>query len=232
MQRKILLVEDDRPIREMLRFGLQAEGYEVLEAASASAGRVVLSDYMVDLIVCDWMMPGESGVDFVKKLRKDEVYSQVPVIMLTARVEESDKIRGLDEGADDYLTKPVAMKELFARIRALLRRATPVEDDCINILGINLNMATHQLHVDGKNVAIGQTEFKLLKFFLEKPNRVFSRAQLLDFVWGRSAYLEERTVDVHMLRLRKVLKPSGKDALLTTVRGMGYMLSTQEAPNE
>lgn len=228
MQRKILLVEDERPIREMLKFGLEAEGYEVLEAASASEGRNVLNSGIVDLIVSDWMMPGQSGIDFVKELRRDELFSHIPVIMLTARVEETDKIRGLDEGADDYLTKPVAMKELFARIRALLRRSSPVEDDCLEQAGIKLNMATHQIHVEGKHVPIGQTEFKLLKFFMEKPNRVFSRSQLLDFVWGRAAYLEERTVDVHMLRLRKLLKPSGKDALLTTVRGMGYMFVTQQ----
>ncbi len=214
----------------MLSYALKTEGYEVLEAGSASKGWEFLNNGMVDLIVCDWMMPGQSGVEFIKELRRDPMFAQIPVIMLTARVEEADKIRGLDEGADDYLTKPVAMKELFARIRALLRRSSPVEDDCIELLGIKLNMATHQLHVDGKHLPIGQTEFKLLKFFMEKPNRVFSRGQLLDFVWGRSAYLEERTVDVHMLRLRKILKPTGKDALLTTVRGMGYMLSTQQEP--
>lgn len=227
MQRKILVVEDERPIREMLKFGLKTEGYEVLEAGTAAEGREVLNDGMVDLIIADWMMPGESGVEFIKKLRRDELYAQLPVIMLTARIEETDKIKGLDDGADDYLTKPVAMKELFARIRALLRRSTPIEDECLKAGGVTLNMATHDLIIDDKHVQIGQTEFKLLKFFLEKPNRVFSRTQLLDFVWGRSAYLEERTVDVHMLRLRKILKPHGKDKLLTTVRGMGYMFDTQ-----
>lgn len=226
MSRKILLVEDEKPIREMLRYALEMDHYHVLEANSACQARDVLADNSPDLLIVDWMMPQESGVEFIKRLRKDELYQATPVIMLTARVEESDKVKGLDDGADDYLTKPVAIKELKARIKALLRRTSSVEDEQLHVEGINLNLANHQLTINNELVHIGQTEFKLLKFFIEHQNRVYSRTQLLDFVWGRAVYLEERTVDVHMLRLRKLLKPFGKDVLITTVRGMGYMFVT------
>lgn len=228
MPKKILLVEDEKPIREMLRYALEREQYQVLEAACAKDARHVLASDSADLLIVDWMMPSESGVEFVKRLRKDELYAETPVIMLTARVEESDKIRGLDDGVDDYLTKPVAIKELMARIRALLRRTSKTEDDKLSAAGISMNLTTYQVNIDNKHVPIGQTEFKLLKFFIEKQNRVYSRSQLLDFVWGRAAYLEERTVDVHMLRLRKILKPFGKDGLITTVRGVGYMFVSDQ----
>ncbi len=231
MSRKILLVEDEKPIREMLRYALETEHYQVLEADSAGQARDVLADHNPDLMIVDWMMPSESGVEFIKRLRKDDLYNATPVIMLTARVEESDKVKGLDDGADDYLTKPVAIKELKARIKALLRRTSSVEDEQLSVEGINLNLANHQLTIDDQLVHIGQTEFKLLKFFIEHQNRVYSRTQLLDFVWGRAVYLEERTVDVHMLRLRKLLKPFEKDALITTVRGMGYMFVTGKTIN-
>ncbi|MFT4929948.1 MAG: two-component system phosphate regulon response regulator PhoB [Phenylobacterium sp.] len=231
MSRKILLVEDEKPIREMLRYALEMDHYQVLEANSACQARDVLADHNPDLLIVDWMMPSESGVEFIRRLRKDDLYAATPVIMLTARVEESDKVKGLDDGADDYLTKPVAIKELKARIKALLRRTTAVEDEQLNAEGINLNLANHQLTIDDTSVHIGQTEFKLLKFFIEHQNRVYSRTQLLDFVWGRAVYLEERTVDVHMLRLRKLLKPFSKDTLITTVRGMGYMFVTTKTVN-
>ena len=223
MARKILLVEDEKPIREMLKYALEREDYEVLEASSASSARAVLAQDKADLLIVDWMMPGESVLELIRGLRKDELYSTLPVIMLTARVQEDDKVKGLDEGADDYLTKPVAIKELLARIKALLRRTGKTEDDCLKAHGIVMNLNTHQVTLDEELVQVGQTEYKLLKFFMEKPNRVYSRVQLLDFVWGRAVYLEERTVDVHMLRLRKILKPSGKDKLISTIRGMGYM---------
>lgn len=223
MARKILLVEDEKAIREMLRYALERQEYQVLEASSPSTARAVMTAEKPDLLIVDWMMPGESGVEFIRWMRKDEMYRDLPVIMLTARIEEDDKVKGLDEGADDYLTKPVAIKELLARVKALLRRTSAVEDECLKGNTIVMNLNTHQVTVDGQAVQIGQTEYKLLKFFLEKPNRVYSRAQLLDFVWGRAVYLEERTVDVHMLRLRKILKPHGKDKLISTIRGMGYM---------
>lgn len=175
-------------------------------------------------------MPQESGIEFVRYLRKDPVYAEKPIIMLTARVQEEDKVRGLDEGADDYLTKPVALKELLARIRSLLRRTTTISEEQIKGSGIVMNLTTYQVFINDTMVQIGQTEFKLLRFFLEKPNRVYSRSQLLDFVWGRAVYLEERTVDVHMLRLRKILKPFDKDKLIATVRGVGYMFVNDAAP--
>ena len=223
MSINILVVEDDNAIRQMLKIALEREQYTVLLAHDAAHAREILSKKSADLLVVDWMMPGESGVEFVRQLRKDAVFAEKPIIMLTARVDEEDKVRGLDEGADDYLTKPVALKELMARIRSLLRRTTTIDDECIKSAGIVMNLTTYQVSIDGSMVQVGQTEFKLLRFFLEKPNRVYSRSQLLDFVWGRAAYLEERTVDVHMLRLRKILKPFGKDKLMSTVRGVGYM---------
>jgi two-component system phosphate regulon response regulator PhoB len=228
MTRKILLVEDEKAIREMLRYALETQDYLVLEADCASQAREVMEVSKPDLLIVDWMMPEESGVEFIKRLRKDEIFGNLPVIMLTARVQESDKVKGLDGGADDYLTKPVAIKELLARIKALLRRTATVEDELLSAKDIVINLSTHQITIDCQQVQIGQTEYRLLKFFMEKQNRVYSRSQLLDFVWGRAAYLEERTVDVHMLRLRKILKPFGKDTLITTVRGMGYMFVTQD----
>lgn len=227
MSHKILLVEDEQPIREMLRFALEREGFRIDEADSAEKARDYLSRNRPDLLLVDWMMPGESGVDFVKRLRKDEVMGDLAIIMLTARVEEVDKVKGLDAGADDYLTKPVAIKELNARIKALLRRTSKAGvDNKIDEQGISLDLSAHQLMIDNQIVHIGQTEFALLKFFIEHKNKVYSRNQLLDFVWGQAVYIEERTVDVHILRLRKILKPYGKDHLIKTVRGIGYIFNS------
>ncbi len=226
MPAKIMLVEDEQPIREMLRYCLEKQDYLVIEAESGKQAREILMTNRPDLLVVDWMMPGESGVEFVKRIKQDEVLSEIPTMMLTARAEEMDKVKGLESGADDYMTKPVAIREFQARVKALLRRnSTNKEDQNIDILGIKLNLATHQLFIDGKLTAIGSAEFNLLKFFLSHKNRVYSRSQLLDFVWGQGVYLEERTVDVHMLRLRKILKPFDKQEHLITVRGMGYMFS-------
>lgn len=226
MSKKILLVEDEEPIREMLRYALERDGHKVIEAQDAKYARQRLSDNKVDLLLVDWMMPGESGIELIKRLRKDPVYSQIPIIMLTARVEEMDKVQGLDCGADDYLTKPIAIKELLARIKALLRRTSSAdEENKLSCQGMELNLDSHQLLINGEDVHLGQTEFNLLQFFMEHKNRVYSRNQLLDFVWGQSVYIEERTVDVHILRLRKILKPYQKDKLVKTVRGMGYMFA-------
>jgi two-component system phosphate regulon response regulator PhoB len=226
MSVKILLVEDEDAIREMLRYSLEKQEYDVLDAASADQAREVLLTNRPDIIIVDWMMPGESGIEFLKKLKKNEVLADIPTMMLTARVEEMDKVRGLDSGADDYMTKPVGIKEFHARIKALLRRSSPSNDQqLLELHGISLNLATRQLTIDGNRISIGSTEFNLLKFFLTHKNKVYSRSQLLDFVWGQGVYLEERTVDVHMLRLRKILSPSEKQKYLITVRGMGYMLS-------
>jgi len=230
MAKKILLVEDEQPIREMLRYALEREDYRVEEAQNASIARERLAKKRPDLLIVDWMMPGETGIEFIKRLRKDEILADLPVIMLTARVEETDKVKGLDCGADDYMTKPVGIKELLARVKALLRRTSQAdEDDYLSAEGLKLNLATNQLDIEGDDVHIGQTEFSLLRFFIEHKNRVYSRTQLLDFVWGQAVYIEERTVDVHVLRLRKILKPFGKDKLIKTVRGMGYMFSPTNA---
>ncbi len=225
MSVKILLVEDEQSIREMLRYALEKKDYTVLEAESAQQARTLLLANRPDIIIVDWMMPGESGIEFLKRLKKDEVLADIPTMMLTARVEEIDKVRGLDAGADDYMTKPVAIREFQARIKALLRRSPHSANEHIEVLGIRLNLDTHQLSLDEQLVNIGAAEFNLLKFFLTHKNKVYSRSQLLDFVWGQAVYLEERTVDVHMLRLRKILKLHDKDKYLLTVRGMGYMFS-------
>lgn len=234
MSINILVTEDDSAIREMLKFALERERYHVFLAHDAAHARDILNQNNIDLLIVDWMMPQESGIDFIRSLRKDPIYADKPIIMLTAKVQEEDKVRGLDEGADDYLTKPVAIKELLARIRRLLRRTSPIEEEKIKGAGIVVNLTNYQVLIDDTIVPIGKTEFKLLRFFLEKPNRVYSRSQLLDFVWGRAVYLEERTVDVHMLRLRKILKPFGKEKLISTVRGVGYMFvnDAEPTPNE
>ncbi len=229
MSATIMLVEDELPIREMLRYALEKYEYQVIEAESAKQAREILMTRRPDLLVVDWMMPSESGVEFIRRLRQDEVWSDMPTMMLTARVEEMDKVKGLESGADDYMTKPVAIKEFIARIRALLRRASPHQsDELIELVGIKLNLATRQCQIDGRNCQVGGAEFNLLKFFISHKNKVYSRSQLLDFVWGQGVYLEERTVDVHMLRLRKILKPCGKDKHFITVRGMGYMFSDEQ----
>ena len=226
MSMKILLVEDEQPIREMLRYSLEKKSYTVIEADSAQQAREILLTNRPDIIIVDWMMPGESGIEFLKWLKQDEVLSDIPTMMLTARVEEMDKVKGLDSGADDYMTKPVAIREFQARVKALLRRSSSSKDEqYIEILGIKINLANQQLLLDGLLVHIGTAEFNLLKFFLTHKNKVYSRSQLLDFVWGQGVYLEERTVDVHMLRLRKILKSHGKHKHFITVRGMGYMFS-------
>ncbi|MGB0496167.1 MAG: response regulator [Kangiellaceae bacterium] len=224
MTAKIMLVEDELSIREMLRYALETNGYQVIEADSASAARELLLNNRPDMLVVDWMMPSESGVEFIKRIRQDEIWADIPIMMLTARVEEIDKVKGLDAGADDYMTKPVAIKEFRARIKALLRRASPNKnDECLELDGIKLNLSTRQCYIGENRVKATGAEFNLLHFFLSHKNRVYSRTQLLDYVWGQGVYLEDRTVDVHMLRLRKLLKPSGKDQYFITVRGMGYM---------
>ena len=226
MSVKILLVEDEHSIREMLRYALEKNGYLVLEANSAKQARLILLTNRPNIIIVDWMMPGESGVEFLKGLKQDEVLAEIPTMMLTARVEEMDKVRGLDSGADDYMTKPVAIHEFLARIKALLRRTSPSKNEgLIDIVGIKLNLETRQLSLDDQRVVIGSAEFNLLEFFLRHKNKVYSRSQLLDFVWGQGVYLEERTVDVHMLRLRKIMSSHGKEKYFVTVRGVGYMFS-------
>ncbi len=222
----IMLVEDEQSIREMLRYALESNGYQVIEADSAGMAHELLMSHRPDLLIIDWMMPGESGIDFIRRLKQDEVWAELPILMLTARVEEMDKVKGLETGADDYMTKPVAIKEFRARIEALLRRASSKhKGESIEVHGIKLNLSTRQCFIDSALYKIGGAEFNLLHFFLTHKNKVYSRSQLLDHVWGQGVYLEERTVDVHMLRLRKLLKPAQKDQLIVTVRGMGYMFT-------
>ena len=225
---KILIVEDEPAIREMVAMALERADFVVIQAASAAEAEQRLADGLPDLIVLDWMMPGVSGIELARRLRRDDYTRRVPIIMLTARSEEDDRVRGLDAGADDYLTKPFSPRELIARIRAVLRRSIPSSEEGILESGtLHLDMSSHRVTAGGEVVEMGPTEFKLLHFFMSHPERVYSRGQLLDMVWGRGAYVEERTVDVHIRRLRKALEPSRHDGYVQTVRGTGYRFSQQ-----
>ena len=222
----ILVVEDEPDIRELLDFAISRSGFSVIEAETAEDALKVLDRGTPELIIIDWMLPGMDGIDLAKQLRADELTKELPIIMLTARGEEADKLRSFEVGIDDYVTKPFSPKELVARIKALLRRTGNSEDNTLTAAGIKLDLSSHRLYINDNAVTIGPTEFKLLELFMRHPNRAFDRSQLLDRVWGRSVYVEERTVDVHVLRLRKVLKPSGRDHIIETVRGLGYRLAT------
>jgi len=225
----ILIVEDEAPVREMLRFLLVQEGIEVQEAQDAAEAWERLAEERPDLLVLDWMLPGQSGMDFARDMRKGPVTRDIPIIMLTARAEEDDMIQGLESGADDYLTKPFSPRELLARVRALLRRLAPHQgDERLEVEGLALDPVSHRVSVDGEEVALGPTEFRLLRFFMSRPERVYSRAQILDLVWGFQVYVEERTVDVHIRRLRKALSVKGYDRLVQTVRGAGYRFSARD----
>jgi two-component system phosphate regulon response regulator PhoB len=224
----ILIVEDEPAIREMVAMALERAEFKVVQASSAAEAEQRLADGLPDLIVLDWMMPVVSGIELARRLRRDEYTRQVPIIMLTARGEEDDLVRGFDAGADDYLTKPFSPRELIARIRAVLRRAAPSgEEGVLEAGSLRLDMESHRVSSGGEVVEMGPTEFKLLHFFMSHPERVYSRGQLLDMVWGRGAYVEERTIDVHIRRLRKALEPSGQDGYVQTVRGTGYRFSQQ-----
>lgn len=223
----ILVVEDDSEIREMLRFSLEKSGYTVVEAEDAEQALEKLGVMLPDMMLVDWMLPGMAGPEFVRRTRRDDLTKNIPVIMLTARGEESDILQGFENGADDYLTKPFSPKELLARIKSLLRRSSNDEEGNLQVQELLLDIQAHRLSITGKSVEIGPTEYKLLEFFMQHPDRVYSREQLLDMVWGRNVYVEERTVDVHILRLRKLLSPYGYDKLVQTVRGSGYRFSNQ-----
>lgn len=226
--KRILIVEDEQPIREMIGFALASAGYQVLEAMDVRQGQSLIAEGLPDLVLLDWMLPGMSGLDFARRLKKEELTREVPIIMLTARAEEEDKILGLESGADDYITKPFSLRELVARIKAVLRRGgPPAEDEVLEANGLVLDTASHRISVGEAIVEVGPTEYRLLEFFMAHPERVYSRSQLLDWVWGSNVYVEERTVDVHIRRLRKALEPSGHDALIQTVRGAGYRFSTR-----
>ncbi len=223
---KILIVDDEAPIRMMLRQVLVRAGFEVDEAADGQEALNMMADSMPDLLLLDWMMPGLNGINLVKKLRRDDLGRELPIIMLTAKADEADRIKGLDWGADDYVSKPFSPRELIARINALLRRINPAEESGIIEHGLlRLNGASHRVTCGDKSVELGPTEFRLLRFFMNHPDRVYSRSQLLDRVWSRGSFIEDRTVDVHIRRLRKALEPFGVNGYLQTVRGTGYRFS-------
>ena len=223
-----LIVEDEGPILELIAVNLEHAGYRVLRARSAEEAGDLIRRTLPDVVLLDWMLPGESGAAFARRLRADRRTCDVPIIMLTARAEERDKIAGLEAGADDYVTKPFSPRELLARIRAVLRRRAPqLTDDVIETAGLRIDPVAHRVTGGGDNIDLGPTEFRLLHFFMAHPDRIYSRAQLLDRVWGENVYVEERTVDVHIRRLRQALSASGHDRLVETVRGSGYGLRTR-----
>lgn len=224
----ILLVEDEPDIREMLQFNLERAGFDLLLADSAETALQDVQDgKLPSLFLIDWMLPGMHGVDLVRRLRQDPLLKDTPMILLTARGEEADKLRGFAQGVDDYITKPFSPKELIARIRALLRRAGLPSEGLVTLGELTLDLPGHELRIGGQSVHIGPTEFRLLEFFVSHPGRTYNRSQLLDHVWGRNVYVEERTVDVHILRLRKILTPFGLDKSVETVRGVGYRFLEQ-----
>jgi two-component system phosphate regulon response regulator PhoB len=225
----VLVVEDEEAIREMLTLVLEQADFAVHTAGDVQQALSRMDEQEPDLILLDWMLPGISGVEWTRRLKKDENYGDIPLILVTARGEEEDKIRGLDVGADDYVTKPFSPRELIARIRAVLRRSNRQAklDGRIEIGGILLDTDGHRLSIDDESVSLSPTEYRLMEFFLTHPSKVYSRAQLLDQVWGRSAYIEERTVDVHIRRLRKILSEHDREEMIQTVRGFGYRFSTR-----
>ncbi len=229
MPGRILIVEDEQAIREMVCLALNQAGFECVQAADTGEAQRQILAGLPDLILLDWMLPGMSGIDYARKLRRDKLTQGVPVIMLTARAQEEDKVRGLDTGADDYITKPFSTRELLARIKALLRRSAPqATDEPVEVRGLALDPVTHRVQAGEIKLELGPMEFRLLHFFMTHPERVHSRERILDSVWGNNVYVEERTVDVHIRRLRKALTPSGHDRLIQTVRGAGYRLSAQD----
>ncbi|MEZ8303282.1 phosphate regulon transcriptional regulator PhoB [Vibrio atlanticus] len=228
MSRRILVVEDEAPIREMLCFVLEQKGYQAVEAEDYDTAVNKLCEPFPDLVLLDWMLPGGSGINFIKHMKREELTRNIPVVMLTARGEEEDKVRGLEVGADDYITKPFSPKELVARLKAVIRRVTPTAlEDVIDVQGLKLDPVSHRVTASEGPVDMGPTEFKMLHFFMTHQERVYSREQLLNNVWGTNVYVEDRTVDVHIRRLRKALEFAGHDKLIQTVRGAGYRFSTK-----
>lgn len=227
---KILIVEDEGAIRDMLGYALMKAGFLCEEAADTQAARSTLKAGRPDLILLDWMLPGMSGIDYARRLKSAPETRDIPIIMLTAKGEEADKVRGLETGADDYITKPFSTRELVARVRAVLRRYVKAETGAlIEINGLRLDPETYRVTANGQDIEISPTEFKLLRFFIGHPERVYSRSRLLDQVWGENVYVEERTVDVHIRRLRKTLEPFGFQRYIQTVRSVGYRFSTRQA---
>jgi two-component system phosphate regulon response regulator PhoB len=227
MSATVLVVEDEPSIQELVAVNLEHAGHRVVRAASAEDAEAAIRAALPDVVVLDWMLPGESGVAFVRRLRGDPRTRDLPVLMLTARAMEQDKVSGLEAGADDYLTKPFSPRELNARIRAVLRRRAPqLSDEAVELKGLRLDPAARRVSAGERRLALSPSEFRLLHFLMTHPGRIYTRAQLLDHVWGDHVFIEERTVDVHVRRLRKALEPSGHDRLIDTVRGAGYGLRT------
>jgi two-component system phosphate regulon response regulator PhoB len=226
MSADILVVEDEEAIREMVGLALTRNNYRFRQAEDAEQARALINECFPDLILLDWMLPGTSGIELARQLKDNAATRHLPIIMLTARAEEDDKVNALEAGADDYVTKPFSPRELLARIKSVLRRAAPhTTEDIIKVAGLVLDPVSHRLQAGADPINLGPTEFRLLRFFMTHPERVYSRAQLLDMVWGNNIYVEERTVDVHIRRLRKALQASDHDSLVQTVRGEGYRFS-------
>lgn len=226
MSRNILVVEDETPIREMISFVLDQNGFNAIEACDIEQALTKIREPYPDLILLDWMLPGGTGVSLAKKLKQNEYTRNIPVIMLTARSDEDDKVKGFEAGVDDYVTKPFSPKELIARIKAVIRRVSPTSlEEEVDFHGLKLDPVSHRVAINGNSLALGPTEFRLLHFFMTHPERVYSREQLLDNVWGTNIYVEDRTVDVHIRRLRKAISGEGHEEFVQTVRGAGYRFS-------
>ncbi|MCX7556825.1 phosphate regulon transcriptional regulator PhoB [Xanthomonadaceae bacterium JHOS43] len=226
MQKRILIVDDEPAIRDMVAFALRKADYLPVHAGDQREADLAIAERIPDLVLLDWMLPGVSGIDLVRRWRREDNTRDVPIIMLTARGEENDRVLGLESGVDDYVIKPFSARELLARIRAVLRRGSDADEHGnLSVGPLRIDGAAHRVFASDAPVAIGPTEYRLLHFFMSHPDRVYSRAQLLDRVWGGNVYVEERTVDVHIRRLRKTLEPSGLDGLVQTVRGAGYRFS-------
>jgi len=228
MPANILVVEDEPAIQELLALNLTQAGHNAIRALSVEQAQMLMHEALPDLIILDWMLPGMSGIEFARRLKSDEFSKAIPIIMLTARGEETDKVRGLEVGADDYVTKPFSPRELNARIKAVLRRRAPqMTDDPIEVGGLRLDPTTHRVSGNGSALDLGPTEFRLLHYLMSNPERVHSRSQVLDRVWGDRVFVEDRTVDVHIRRLRRALSESGHEEMIQTVRGVGYRFSAQ-----
>ncbi|MCZ5108618.1 phosphate regulon transcriptional regulator PhoB [Proteus mirabilis] len=228
MARRILVVEDETAIREMICFVLEQNGFQPIEAEDYDTALSFLIDPYPDLVLLDWMIPGGSGIQVIKQMKRENNTRDIPIIMLTAKGEEEDKVKGLEIGADDYVIKPFSPKELVARVKAILRRLSPMSaEDVIEFNGLSLDPVSHRVTSQDKPIDMGPTEFKLLHFFMTHPERVYSREQLLNYVWGTNVYVEDRTVDVHIRRLRKAIEQDGHDRMIQTVRGTGYRFSAR-----
>lgn len=227
LNRSVLIVDDEAPIREMIALALEMADYTCMEAADAREAMNLVVDHKPDLILLDWMLPGSSGIEFARRLKRDENTAAIPIIMLTAKAEEDNRVLGLEVGADDYITKPFSPRELVARLKAVLRRTTPVGiETAVEVEGLKLDPISHRVTAGEEPLNLGPTEYKLLQFFMTHPERVYTRGQLIDQVWGGNVYIDERTVDVHIRRLRKALG-SVHDRLVQTVRGTGYRFSAK-----